>query len=80
MGPASITSMLVLAREQPAVDAVGPRGIIEHEVAYPVTIATRGGVLEGLVLEIVRHHLTCALILEDLGGARSRWHRADARR
>src|SRR6516164_1058247 len=62
--------MLVLVRrKQPAIDAVGPRRVVEHEVTHPVTVAARRRALEGLVLEVVCHDLHRALVLEDLGGA-----------
>src|ERR1700751_336382 len=62
--------MLVLVGgEEPAVDAVGAAGIGEHEVAHPVTLTARCGALEGLVPEIVRHHLNGTLVVEDLGSA-----------
>src|SRR5262249_55831910 len=68
-GP-ELSSMLVLVRgKQPAIDAVGARRVVEHEVAHPVALAARCGALEGLVLQIVCHHLHCALVLEDLGGS-----------
>src|SRR5215469_8326196 len=62
--------MLVLVRgKQPAIDAVGARWVVEHEVAHPVTLAARCGALEGLVRQIVCHDFHRALALEDLGGS-----------
>src|ERR1700739_2950152 len=56
--------------EQPAVDAIRAGRVVEHEVPYPVAVAVRSCVLEGLILEIVSHHFHGSLGLEDLGRAR----------
>src|SRR5690348_920327 len=62
--------MLVLVgRKQAAVDAVGAGRIVEHEVAHPVALTARGGMLEALSLEIVTDDLRRPFALEYLCGA-----------
>src|SRR5690242_16426604 len=62
-------SVLVLVRrEETAVDAVGTGRVVEHEVAHPVAVATRCGVLEALVLQIVSDDFGRTCVLENRGG------------
>ena len=57
-------------RKQPAVNAVRPARVIQHEMPYPVAVAARGGMFEGgLIRQVVPDHLDGAGVFQDTGGA-----------